>query len=142
MNRAWSWNILGGSMLAKAGRAMVLGRPEEILLLQPESDPLALLTGLTGPTANLSLFFLRDLFVSSILVWLLRPLLAALPLPVLGLLGVVTVFDLAAPLVFRPSILFFVAAGAAHATRSETLSSGLGRRGRRRRSVSPSACCS
>jgi fucose 4-O-acetylase-like acetyltransferase len=118
-----SWSLI--FCLLRAGRAMVLGRPEEILLLQPESDPLALLTGLTGPTANLSLFFLRDLFVSSILVWLLRPFLAARPGPVLGLLAVATVLDLTAPIVFRPSILLFVAAGAAHATRSETLSGEL-----------------
>ena len=120
-----SWNLL--FCLLRIGKAVALDQPEEILLLQPESDPLALLTGLTGPTANLSLFFLRDLFVSALLVWLLRPLLAARPLPVLGALAVVTVFDLTQPLVFRPSILFFVAAGAAYATRSETLTAGLTR---------------
>ena len=120
-----SWSLL--FCLLRIGKAVALDQPEEILLLQPESDPLALLTGLTGPTANLSLFFLRDLFVSALLVWLLRPLLAARPLPVLGALAVVTVFDLTQPLVFRPSILFFVAAGAAHATRSETLTAGLTR---------------
>ena len=119
------WNLL--FCLLRIGKAVALGRPEEILLLQPESDPLALLTGVTGPTTNLSLFFLRDLFVSAILVWLLRPLLAARPLPVLAALAVVTVLDLAEPLVFRPSILLFAATGAAYATRSETLAAGLTR---------------
>ena len=31
------------------------------------------IVGLTGPTANLSLFFLRDLLASSLILWMLRP---------------------------------------------------------------------
>jgi hypothetical protein len=111
--------------LLQAGEAVAVGEPRESVLFRPGGDLLAALTGLTGPTANLSLFFLRDLFVSAVLVQLLRPALTTAPWPVLGAIALVTVFDLAEPLVFRPSILFFLAAGAVHATRSEALSDWL-----------------
>ena len=42
---------------------------------------LTLLTGLDGETANRSLFFLRDLFVASLVVHLLGLLLRRYPLP-------------------------------------------------------------
>jgi hypothetical protein len=117
------WNL--AYCLLQLGEAVALGRPDASVLLRPGGDLLAALTGLTGPTANLSLFFLRDLFVSALLVQLARPALTAAPWPVLGAIALVTVFDLAEPLVFRPSILFFLAAGAVYAMRSETLSDRL-----------------
>ncbi len=118
-----TWNLI--FCLLQVGKALLLHRPEESVLLEPGTDLLAALTGLTGPTANLSLFFLRDLFVSALLVQVLRPALAAWPLAVLGLVAGIAVFDLAVPLVFRPSILFFVAAGAAYAMRAGTLAAWL-----------------
>ena len=75
-------------------------------------DPSSL-TGITGPTASLSLWFLRDLFVSLLLVRFLLPVLSYSFLPVLLLLFIVAIVDMAEPLVFRPTILLFVAAGAA-----------------------------
>lgn len=118
-----TWNLI--FCLLQVGKALLLHKPDESVLFQPGTDLVAALTGLTGPTANLSLFFLRDLFVSALLVQLLRPALAAWPLAVVAAAAVVAVFDLAAPLVFRPSILFFVAAGAAWAMRGETLAGWL-----------------
>lgn len=118
-----TWNLI--FCLMQLGKAGLLGKPDESVLLQPGSDLVAALTGLTGPTANLSLFFLRDLFVSALIVQLLRPVLAARPLPVLGAIALLTLFHLTEPLVFRPSIFLFVAAGAAYATRSRTLAGAL-----------------
>lgn len=72
---------------------------------------LTLLTGLDGETANRSLFFLRDLFVASLLVYLLRPLLRRYPLPLLAAIAILAVLGVGPPLIFRPSIMLFVAAG-------------------------------
>jgi fucose 4-O-acetylase-like acetyltransferase len=118
-----TWNLI--FCLLQLGKAALLQAPEESALLQPGADILAELTGLTGPTANLSLFFLRDLFASALIVYLLRPALAAFPWLVLAALVLLTIFGLTEPLVYRPSILVFVAAGAAWGQRSPTLSAGL-----------------
>lgn len=69
-------------------------------------------TGLAGPTANQSLFFLRDLFAVTMIAALLRPLIRHFPTS-LGI-GIVIAgsFDVYAPLVFRPSILQFFLIGA------------------------------
>lgn len=86
------------------------------------ADPVAALTGLTGPTANQALFFLRDLFVALVLLRLLAPWLARAPLPILAAIAGITLFDLVEPVIFRPSILFFTAAGAVAAQRIDRLS--------------------
>ena len=78
---------------------------------------MAALTGLSGPTANQSLFFLRDLFVAALIVHLLAPWLRRRPAPLLAAIALVAIFDAAAPVIFRPSILFFAAAGAVAAQR-------------------------
>ena len=71
------------------------------------------ITGLFGPSINLSLFFLRDLFVSSMLLALLwRYIQDHLEVTLVAVV-VVTVFDLTAPVVFRPTILLFMMAGCA-----------------------------
>lgn len=89
---------------------------------------IAALTGLTGPTANLSLFFLRDLFVTALIVHLLRRPLIQFPIGGLAIAAVVALFDLAEPLVFRPAILFFVAAGAVWAGHAARLPTQIGPR--------------
>lgn len=102
-------------------KGLALGVPWEM-----DGGPVAEMTGLTGPTANLSLFFLRDLFVSALLVRLALPVLARWPVAVLAGVLAVTAFDLAEPVVFRPSILFFVVAGAVFALRGLRLAEGWG----------------
>lgn len=74
-------------------------------------DLLGAFTGITGPTANLSLFFLRDLFVSIMLLRLIAPVIERWPLAILFLLLVATLFDVLDPLIYRPAITFFVALG-------------------------------
>jgi fucose 4-O-acetylase-like acetyltransferase len=118
-----TWTLI--FCLLQLAKAMLLHRPEASVLLQPGADLVGALTGLTGPTANLSLFFLRDLFVAGLLVRLLLPALAARALLVLAVLAIATVFSLTEPVVFRPQVLFFVAAGAAWALRVPALNAGL-----------------
>lgn len=69
-------------------------------------------TGLTGPTANESLFFLRDLFVATVLLVLAAPLLDRWPPLVAAMALAIALGHWAEPLIFRPSILFFMALGA------------------------------
>ena len=80
------------------------------------------LTGLAGPTENLSLFFLRDIFVASLVAYGIQPLLRRFPLPVLGLVALLAVFELTEPVIFRPSILLFVCLGVVAAQRVDSLS--------------------
>ncbi len=105
------WNLVFVGLLL--GRFLLTGRHGEAGHdpFAAGADTLSLLTGLDGETANRSLFFLRDLFVASLLVHLLGPLLRRYPLPLLAAIALVAVLDVGAPLIFRPSILLFVAAG-------------------------------
>ncbi|MEM8787738.1 MAG: acyltransferase [Pseudomonadota bacterium] len=73
------------------------------------------LFALTDQPANLPLGFLRDLFVSIVLVRLLVPALPWLWPVVLAVTLVLTLFRLTEPVVLRPSILLFVLAGACFA---------------------------
>ena len=76
-------------------------------------DALNAWAGLTGPTANRSLFFLRDLFVATLVLRLAVPLIDRFPWAglvaalLLGLLG-----DRLQPLIFRDGIMQFVLLGA------------------------------
>lgn len=74
-------------------------------------------TGFAGPTANYALFFIRDLFVSLILLRLCANLVVRLPWLALILAVGVTLFGLGAPVIFRPSILLFATAGMIWAAR-------------------------
>lgn len=81
-------------------------------------------TGLTGTTANRSLFFLRDLFVATMLLRISVPLIDRFPrsmLVVALLLGFVG--DNLQPLIFRDGILQFVLLGAGLARLGISLSS-------------------
>lgn len=106
------WDLIFG--------AMVYARST----LDPSEPVPAFTAGILEPTVNLSLWFLRDLFVSLLLVRIGLPVLLRAPALVFAGLVVVAVRDLAEPLVFRPSILLFVATGAFIGTRS-TLSGWL-----------------
>ena len=112
------WNLVFCALLLVKG-ALGGGTAR---LAEPGVGWVALLTGLTGPTANRSLFFLRDLFASGLILYCLRPALRRWPIPLIGLLVVLAVFELTAPIVFRPAILLFLCAGAAVAWRVGTLS--------------------
>lgn len=80
--------------------------------------------GLTGPTANLSLFFIRDLIVASLILRLSVPLVARQPAVAVGLaLIVATVLPQTAPVLFRPNILLFMVLGAVAARQGATISS-------------------
>lgn len=113
------WNLIFCLLLIIKVR--ILDEPSNNPIWKPDVDLLALLTGLTGRTANESLFFLRDMFVALLIVKFTAPWLRRWPLLVLGGVLVVTLFHLTAPLIFRPSILFFVAAGAVCAQRTDRL---------------------
>lgn len=79
-------------------------------------------TGLFGPSVNLSLFFLRDLFAATVLLALFWPLLHRHLGLALAVVLLLTVFDLTAPVIFRPSILLFMLAGCALRARGHRLS--------------------
>jgi fucose 4-O-acetylase-like acetyltransferase len=82
--------------------------------------------GITGPTANLSLFFLRDLFVASLALRLSAPLIERIPLLVAAIVLVAATGDALQPLIFRASILQFLFFGALAARLGYTLT-GLSR---------------
>lgn len=73
------------------------------------------LTGVAGPTANLSLFFLRDLVVATLVLWVIRPLLRAYPRTVAAAGVALALGPSLAPFLFRTSILSFLLLGAAMA---------------------------
>ncbi|WP_347311688.1 acyltransferase family protein [Defluviimonas sp. SAOS-178_SWC] len=69
-------------------------------------------SGLTGPTANQSLFFLRDLFVSTLILRATVPLVERVPAIAALAALVLASNDALAPIVFRSSILQFMFFGA------------------------------
>lgn len=77
--------------------------------------------GISGPTANQSLFFLRDLFVSSLLLKLMLPAIRRVPLLTAALVTLVAAHGEIAPLIFRPTILLFLTLGAVAARRGQTI---------------------
>ena len=108
-----TWNVVG--LLAILAAALA-GRPAAGLVLAGLATPLGLLnglTGLSGPTVNLSLFFLRDLFAATVLLALLWPLLRNHLGPALAVTLALAVFEVTAPVIFRPTILLFMLAGCA-----------------------------
>jgi hypothetical protein len=69
--------------------------------------------GLTGPTANLSLFFIRDLFISTLILRMLAPAIDRAPhVAIVGALLLGVLGDRLQPLIFRDAILQFVLLGA------------------------------
>ncbi len=77
--------------------------------------------GLTGPTANLSLFFIRDLIVSTLIVHASFPLLRRAPWLIVLMVLPLAFFESLSPILFRPQILIFVTLGAASARAGLTI---------------------
>lgn len=83
-------------------------------------------SGLTGPTANQSLFFLRDLFVATLILRAAVPLIERAPVLAALAILIVTANDALAPVIFRSSILQFLFLGAISARLGYTIA-GLSR---------------
>ncbi|MGJ8585065.1 MAG: acyltransferase family protein [Marinosulfonomonas sp.] len=80
----------------------------------PAATPLAVVnavTGFFGASFNSPLSFLRDLFVSSILILVFWQLIREHLTLALGVVLVLAIFDFTAPIVFRSTILLFMLAG-------------------------------
>lgn len=111
-------------LILAAMKLHIAGVPATAILRSGGSimDALNAWAGLTGPTANRSLFFLRDLFVATLILRLAVPLIERAPRAalvvalLLGLLG-----DTLQPLIFRDGILQFVLLGACLAGLNVTL---------------------
>ena len=84
-------------------------------------DSLNAWAGITGRTANRSLFFLRDLFVATLIVRLVAPSIRSVPPLPTALATVLTILDCTEPLLFRPMILLFVLLGATAARSGLTI---------------------
>ena len=101
-------------LVLAAAKEGVTGTPASVFRRTETSlmDALNAWAGLTGPTANASLFFLRDLFISTLILRILMPLIDRAPHAMvaaallLGGLG-----DDLQPLIFRDGILQFVILG-------------------------------
>ncbi len=119
-------------MLVWSALFLILAALKEVLLAQPASALGRVEPGLWGlfnawsgfasPQANLSLFFIRDLLVATVILRLAAPLISGAPLlAVLLALGLVALPQ-TEPVLFRPSILLFMVLGAvaAHGNLSVT----------------------
>ncbi|MEL7454414.1 MAG: acyltransferase [Pseudomonadota bacterium] len=118
---AATWNLL---MLVALLGFTTMGASVNRAL--PPLTPLGMtdaITGLFGPSINLSLFFLRDLFVSSALLVLLWRCIRSHLALALAAVFVLTVFELTAPIIFRPTILLFMLMGCALRAKRFPLSS-------------------
>jgi hypothetical protein len=83
-------------------------------------------SGLTGPTANRSLFFLRDLFVATLILRAAVPLIERVPAVAALAILIVASNDALAPVIYRSSILQFLFFGAIAARLGYTIA-GLSR---------------
>lgn len=106
------WNSIFVLLVLGAGLSGHDSTAWEKLVEASPSTLLNLLTGLYGPTLNLSLVFLRDMFVCSVLILSFWHWIRAIPLASLMLFLAIALFDWLDPLVLRPSILLFMVAGA------------------------------
>ncbi|WP_217350249.1 acyltransferase family protein [Ruegeria sp. HKCCD7255] len=106
-----TWNVITIALALLALSAGISTTTAQILKSGSQLDLLNNVTGLFDKTLGLPLFFLRDLFVSSCIIALARPLIVAFPLVsvVVGLAAYFT--DSLEPLVFRESILLFMLFG-------------------------------
>lgn len=120
VRRRWSvliipmlfWNAVFVLLVVIAGKA---GHKSGAFHALNEATPAVLvnlLTGIFGPTLNLSLTFLRDMFVCSVLILLCWRWIRAMPLLSVVMTLLITLFNMLDPLVLRPGILFFMVGGA------------------------------
>ena len=106
-----AWNLI---TLCLAAIALLFGIQTSIAGHLADMSGVGLLnalTGLTGPTLNNSLFFLRDLFVASAIIVLAKALIVRLPMVSLLVVTICFFGELLEPLVFRESILLFLLSG-------------------------------
>ena len=106
-------------ILLAVGKEVALGRAASAIrsVGRTNFDLFNAWTGLAGKTGNDSLFFLRDLFVASLILRILAPMLVPMPAVVIGGVAAITVLNLGHPVLFRPSILLFMVFGAVMAQR-------------------------
>ncbi len=78
-------------------------------------------TGLAGAQANLSLFFIRDLIISTLILRLAAPLISAAPVAALLLTLGLLALPQTAPVLFRPNIFLFMLLGAVVARAGQTI---------------------
>lgn len=95
-------------------KEMVFGQQSSALQSVGRSkiDLINALTGIAGTTANESLFFLRDLFVATLILRIFVPLIRAVPAVPIAFAAAVTVLSIGEPIIFRPIILLFMLIGA------------------------------
>lgn len=106
------WNAIG--ILVVLAATYFLGMHDGDDRLETLATPLGVVNGLTGflgETFNMSLFFLRDLFVSAVLIAALWRWIAPVLPVVIAVVFALTVFDAMEPVVFRPTILLFMLFG-------------------------------
>lgn len=80
------------------------------------------ITGFAGPTANYTLFFIRDLFVTIVLLRFLAPALRSAGYGFLIIALAMKFFQIGAPFIFRPDIFLFATAGAIWALQGQRMS--------------------
>lgn len=107
------WNLVYIILVVSA--FLVMNHYHRIIPVFSEGDPLGIVnifTGLSGDPANFSLFFIRDLFVSQVLVFAVLHFLPWLRIFGVALLGLAALFVPLDPIIFRPPVLLFLCAGA------------------------------
>jgi hypothetical protein len=117
-----TWNALYLALVA--GAAMV-GLENAAADGFGRAGPLGMLnavTGLAGPTANLSLFFLRDLFVSGAVIAIFWPVVRMAPTAALICVLAAALLIDAEPVIFRMTIPLFMLAGCVARARGIPLS--------------------
>lgn len=103
------WNFI---FICAALSLTFLGvKSDAVPLFDSWIDTINALTGLFGPTVNYSLFFIRDLYVCSLLLAIFWPVFRRFPLVTLLIVIPFSLGDLLEPVIFRPMILVFMIAG-------------------------------
>ncbi|MBE0454234.1 MAG: hypothetical protein IBX58_11190, partial [Roseovarius sp.] len=88
-----AWNMI--FIILQMSKILIIdGSGKGIFEHQSYNDILASFTGITGTTANQSLFFLRDIFVALIIVKSISAVLSKFPKIMLGIFFITAVFDL------------------------------------------------
>lgn len=119
-----TWGLLafaavwvGTTLVARTGETMA-----QFFQLDSAWDLVSLILAIDRQPANQPIGFLRDLFVTIVLLTLLRPLAARWGLLLLALFLPLAAFDATWPVILRPSIALFALAGFVCAAHGWTLS--------------------
>ena len=110
-------------ILLAVGKEVLIGHASSAIrsLGLTNPDILNAWTGIAGRTANRSLFFLRDLFVATLIVRAVAPFVRMVPVIPIALALVITILNCSEPVIFRPIILLFMLLGATAARRGVTI---------------------